>query len=119
SYGCMASVIEKACEKAGATVKNTTGTSLADLCSDYIDKKRPVLVWATVNMSEKQNGNVWYLADGTRFVWPKHEHCLLLVGYDDQNYYFNDPMEGATVKYEKSVVEQRYAELGKQSLSVR
>ena len=23
--------------------------------------------------------------------WKLNEHCLLLVGYDDQHYWFNDP----------------------------
>lgn len=119
SYGCMAPVIEKACQKAGATVKNTTGKSLDELCTGYIDKKSPVLIWATISMQEKESGSVWYLQDGSRFVWPKHEHCLLLVGYDDQYYYVNDPMRGATVKYEKTVVSQRYGELGMQSLVIK
>ena len=119
SYGCMAPVIEEACTKAGAKVENTTGMSLTDLCANYIDKKSPVIIWATIGMVEKQSGSVWYLEDGSRFVWPKHEHCLLLVGYDDDYYYINDPMKGATVKYKKTVVEQRYGELGMQSLVVK
>ncbi len=119
SYGCMAPVIETACQKAGAKVENTTGMPLSDLCANYIDKKSPVIIWATIDMEEKTSGSVWYLEDGSKFVWPKHEHCLLLVGYDDDYYYINDPMKGATVKYKKTVVEQRYGELGMQSLVVK
>ena len=40
----------------------------------------------------------------------------MLVGYDDFNYYFNDPMNGKSYTYEKKLSEQRHGELGKQSI---
>lgn len=121
SYGCMAPVIEKAfCQYFGNSerVKNTTGAELAQLCEDYIDNDIPVMVWATINMLEINPKNSWYLSNGKRFTWPGNEHCLVLTGYDSNSYYFNDPYAGKTVKYEKKTVNQRYIELGRQSLVV-
>ena len=118
----MAPVIEKAlCDYFGGNerVKNTTGTELETLCSDYIDKGIPVIMWATINMLETNPKNTWHLSDGTRFTWPGNEHCLVLIGYDDGNYFFNDPYAGKTVKYEKDTVKDRYAELGRQSIVVK
>ena len=64
-------------------------------------------------------GPQWKLLDtGETFTWISNEHCMLLVGYDEDSYYFNDPYAGKLVKYEKETVEQRYSELGKQSISV-
>ena len=33
----------------------------------------------------------WRLPNGEWFDWKLNEHCLLLVGYDDDHYWFNDP----------------------------
>lgn len=121
SYGCMASVIEKAiCNYFGNSdrVRNTTGTELSDLCSEYIDNDIPVMIWATINMLETDPKNSWYLSDGKRFSWPGNEHCMVLIGYDSESYYFNDPYTGKTVKYNKETTNDRYAELGKQSVVV-
>ncbi len=121
SYGCMAPVIEKAlCDYFGGSdrVRNTTGTELSQLCKEYIDNNIPVIVWATINMLETVPKNSWYLSDGKRFTWPGNEHCMVLTGYDSESYYFNDPYAGKVVKYEKETVEQRYSELGKQSIAV-
>lgn len=121
SYGCMAPVIEKAlCDYFGGSdrVRNTTGTELSQLCSEYIDKDIPVLVWATINMLETAPKNSWYLSDEKRFTWPGNEHCLVLTGYDEDCYYFNDPYAGKTVKFKKATVNERYAELGRQSVVV-
>ena len=43
---------------------------------------------------------------------------MLLVGYDEESYYFNDPYSGALVSFTKELTADRYAELGKQSLVI-
>jgi len=119
SYGCMAPVIEKAlcaCLGDSNAVKNISGTSLEEICDQYIDKDVPVILWATINMLETNPKNSWYLSDGTRFTWPGNEHCMLLVGYDETRYYFNDPYAGKLVAYDKTLTEDRFAELGMQAL---
>lgn len=122
SYGCMAPVIQAAlisCLSKDKQVINTTGTSLHDLCHAHIDEGTPVIVWATMDMRAVGKGNKWYFEDGTLFTWPAGEHCLLLVGYSETEYYFNDPRYGKTVAYEKELSESRYASMGMQSLVVR
>ncbi len=34
--------------------------SLQQLCSDYIDKDIPVIMWATIDMKPWYNGDHWY-----------------------------------------------------------
>lgn len=120
SYGCMAPVIENALLSVGgeAVVVNTTGQTLASLCRNYIDNGVPVILWATMEMRPVGSGRTWFLADGRQFTWPSGEHCLLLVGYNESEYLFNDPRHGAVVAYDKKSVEVAYASLGKQSLVV-
>jgi len=121
SYGCMAPVIHQgliSCLPSEWEAINTTGSSLAELCDKYIDQDIPVIVWATMDMRPVTSGNSWHFENGQYYVWPAGEHCLLLVGYDERSYYFNDPMYGKVVSYHKNLVEQRYAALGKQSLVI-
>lgn len=122
SYGCMAPVIEQAlqsCVGEAESVTNTTGETLSALCRNYIDNGTPVILWATMEMRPVGSGRMWFLSDGRQFTWPSGEHCLLLVGYNESEYFFNDPRHGAVVAYDKRSVEVAYASLGKQSLVVQ
>ena len=120
AFGCMAPVIEKALKKYyhDGSVVNTTGETLSSLCSKYIDKDVPVLVWVSIDMLEPYYKNSWFLQDGSEFKWPSNEHCMLLVGYDDAHYFFNDPYRGALVKYSKELSDRRYKQYGSQSVLI-
>ena len=66
-----------------------------------------------------EDNNKWIITDtGEEFSWISNEHCLVLVGYDNENYCFHDPQTGANVLYPKAVSEQRYRELGRQAITV-
>ena len=122
SYGCMAPVIEQAllsCAGSERKIINTTGDGLPTLCHNYIDNGTPVILWATMEMRPVGSGRMWFLSDGRQFTWPSGEHCLLLVGYSESEYFFNDPRHGAVVAYDKRSVEVAYASLGKQSLVIQ
>lgn len=122
SYGCMAPVIEQAlqsCLGKQKDVVNCCGMTLNDLCHTYVDAGTPVILWATMDMREATAGNAWYLEDGRFYVWTAGEHCLLLVGYNKDTYFFNDPRYGKTVAYDKSDTERAYAALGKQALIIQ
>lgn len=122
SYGCMAPVIEQAlrsCVGEQREVINTTGEALSALCHNYIDKGIPVMMWATMEMRSIGIGGTWLLPDGTSFTWPTGEHCLLLIGYNENAYIFNDPRYDVAVAYDKKSVEMAYAALGKQSLVIQ
>ncbi len=121
SYGCMAPVIEQAMMQflgSPKRVVNVTGTDLETLCHRYIDAGTPVIFWASIGMSPILQGRQWTLPDGTLYTWPSGEHCLLLVGYDNDHYYCNDPTTGKRTAYDRQITEQRYATMGKQALVV-
>jgi len=124
AFGCYASVIEKAVrsilseKNSSLEVVNKTGMKLTDLCRTYIDKNIPVIVWASMEMKPTRNGRTWVLNNGKKFTWIAGEHCLLLTGYDEDYYYFNDPLVGKDVAYNKKIVELRYKELGCQALII-
>ena len=122
-YGCYAPVIVNSlerCKHAAMTVYNETGATLSELCEKYIDNGMPVMVWATTNMREPREGHTWRAPSGEEFTWIGYKHGLLLVGYDDQNYYFNDPYKNkGCVAYPRYLVEGRYTDLMNQAVGIQ
>lgn len=133
SYGCYAPVIQGAMEQAlsdrdasfdddpygaQASVADLTGATLPELCENYIDRDIPVIVWGTIGMEPISGETEWILPDGSIFIWRSQEHCLLLVGYDAEYYYFNDPMEGKDTAYRRADAENAYQSLYSQALAI-
>ena len=121
-YGCYAPVIKNAINKILAPTnyeaKELYDVPIATLCSEYIDNNIPVIFWATTDMDPWYYGATLYY-NGTSFKWIAPEHCLLLVGYDDNYYYFNDPQKtSAKTRYWKADVEAAYAGLLKQAVVI-
>lgn len=113
SFGCYAPVICKALEKMIGDkydIVNETDTPTEELIKKYIDADIPVIFWACINMREPIVGPEWKLLDsGETFTWISNEHCMLLVGYDEEGYYFNDPHENrGLIRYDKELVENRH-----------
>ncbi|MGN1315049.1 MAG: C39 family peptidase [Lachnospiraceae bacterium] len=113
SFGCYAPVIVNALKDAigeSYEVMNETGTAMEELIAKYINQDMPVIFWACINMREPVIGPSWLLTEsGEGFTWISNEHCLLLVGYDEENYYFNDPHENrGCIPYPKDIVEERH-----------
>lgn len=121
SYGCYADVIVDAINgnSDNLTAEKITGKSLDLLCEEYIDNNNPLLIWATTSMRKSRDGTVWHLADGETFRWISGEHCLVLVGYSKDYYFFNDPQSGSIVAYQRYVAEQRFIELGSQAVCIK
>ena len=123
AFGCYAPVIAGAMKRVLGgtyTVKDESGTDTAELIRRYIDKGMPVVYWACINMREPVIGPQWKLMDtGQIFTWVSNEHCMLLVGYDGEGYYFNDPYNNnGLIHYPKEVVEERHRAQHMQAVGV-
>lgn len=98
-----------------------SGISLSDLCMEYIDFGEPVLVWASLDMEPtfRTEINTWIIDEtGEIFTWTSNEHCMVLVGYDEEYYCFHDPQKGACSLYPRELAEQRFRELGSQAITI-
>ena len=128
SFGCFSPII---CDMMnnllprGYVAVDTTGTELSELAETYIPQGRPVLVWATIAMLQSFPHMGWYLMDehgkptDEWYDWLANEHCLVLIGYDEDYYYFNDPYAWRTgTRYGREIVEKRYAEMDQYSAVV-
>lgn len=131
SFGCYAPVIVRALKRvfdelseenqAVYEALDETGSSLEDLCEKYLDKGMPVICWACINMRQPIVGPDWKLYEtGEDFTWISNEHCMLLVGYDEKGYWFNDPYDNnGLIRYPKEVVKNRHKVQHMQAVGVR
>lgn len=119
-FGCYAPVIKKALDKflsdSEYFAKVMYQISLEELCAEYIDNDIPVILWATMGMKTPYVSRTWNY-NGKTINWIAPEHCLLLVGYDDNHYIFNDPLKyTAFTYYSKEAVETAYRGLYSQAI---
>lgn len=129
SLGCYPEVIEESLRNMqdnsfigmnALEFQNVSATDLQTLCDSYIDNEIPVLLWITIDLKEPTPGMQYHLENGSLYTWMKHEHCVVLCGYDAEYYYYIDPLEaGDIVARDKKLVELRYEQLGKYALVIK
>lgn len=123
SYGCFAPVIAKTLSDAmddEQKVVDISGMELEKISELFLSNDIPVLVWVTIGMVPSYPSDEWELLDGSgTFTWIAEEHCMVLVGYDEENFYFNDPLNyDYPVTYEKELAQERFEELEKQAVVI-
>ncbi len=121
-YGCYSTAIAKAMHSAVQgqyQISTLYNVSLETLFKNYVKQGHPVLIWGTIEMQEPRVGHKWTLPNGEEFTFISPEHALLLIGADNENYYFSDSMrQDAVVSYPKAACETAYAALHKQAIVV-
>ncbi len=121
--GCYYTAIEDAVnnliEDQNLDIKVTAlkEVTLDKLCSKYVSKGTPVVMWATAGMAETYETKI-ILKNGQPTVWRSPLHCLLLIGYDEDNYIFHDPLTKSYQSYSKESVRTAYFEMLKQAIVV-
>ena len=123
---CMNNYLKE--EKSNLSAQPLSGVSLEELCEEYILNDIPVMVWATTYMDEPYVMTTWIVdyADedsevkvGDTVSWQMHEHCMVLIGFDDENYYFCDSVSGKVSAYDKATSEERYSQIGMQAIILK
>ncbi len=122
-YGCFPPVVQQFMQELmgeSYAVLDVTGTSLDELCSTYLARQQPVLVWASINMVAIEDGAEWRLR-GTQetFTWPANEHCMVLTGYHADSYFLNDPYKGnGKIEIDRDTLEARYQDMQQRAVVV-
>ena len=100
-WGCFAPVIIDALNAYlpnGYYAVNLTGKSLQELAVRYVAVDIPVAVWVTQDMTPIEKAYQWQSYDKTEtYLYPVNQHCMVLCGFDDENYYFSDPLSAETI----------------------
>ncbi len=131
-FGCYAPVLFDALNKVLDTQKhklmNVTGVDIDELCTNYISKDYPVIIYATMGMVQPKPTYKWKvsfvnknskLKIGDIFTWLSSEHCILLIGYSKHSYIVNDSLKKVPrVSIPKSLLKRRYKEMGMQALVI-
>lgn len=94
-----------------------TGCEFEELLK-VVGNGKPILVWATINMMPTYVSHTWYDEMGQRVDWKINEHCLVLVGYDSQNVFVNDPYLGRKKAYPISAFKKMWMEMGRQAVTL-
>ncbi|MBD0379295.1 C39 family peptidase [Paenibacillus sedimenti] len=95
---------------------DVTGESF-DMYEEQVARGIPVIVWTTIDYNIPYKWVTWDTPIGplqTSFA----EHAVLLVGYDEDNVYLNDPLSGKKqLKVNKAQFIESWAAMGKQGLT--
>lgn len=123
SFGCYPGVIVRALNSCFAEYRaeDATGVTTDRLLVDHIDNGRPVIYWASLCLAETIKGPSWRIGSKV-FTWTSMEHCMLLVGHDDEKntLIFNDPwMNHGTVEYDRELAIKRHDELGGRAVTYK
>lgn len=133
-WGIYAPAMAKCMNKYLSDVKSSQkayvleNKTLDELCAEYVINDIPVMIWATTDMVEPIEWDAWevnYVDEnakykkGDMFKWMLHEHCLVLVGYDKDYYYFSDSVVGDISHFGKAISQKRYEQLGWQAIVVK
>lgn len=119
SYGCFAKPLVQSMKTvAGDKVKDISGCSV-DTLFDYVKKGEPVVVWCVKNGNPTKKGVTWTYPDGSgKFSELVGEHCAVLIGYDSNYVYLNDPSAGENVTQSISDFERNFKKLYSQAIVV-
>ena len=116
-WGTFAPVIEKSLQEAlkntNYFVNNRVGTNLNYLVTDL-----PAIIWVGIDYKEVTDTYMWFNETETEvYTYPKNAHVVLLVGYDHDYFYLNDPLYPEKVqKVERNILERSYNSMGRQAL---
>ena len=111
-------------QKGKHQVKNLTGSSLDDLLT-YVEMGHPIQIWATASLQtyEQSGKQEWYIKtlDGQytdeKVTFPVSEHCLVLIGFNDEHVILNNPLQGITI-WDKEAFEIAYKDMGSQAIMI-
>ena len=115
-FGIYHTALNELLKKYIPTAKDFTRQPFEKL-EDQLRNGIPSVVWTTINYQVPDKWVVWDTPVGpiqTTFM----EHAVLLVGFDEQNVYVNDPYNGKSkVKIDKAQFLQTWEAMGSQALS--
>lgn len=127
AMGCYAPVLMRAINKVFAAghapflTVNESGKELAALVEEYVGRNAmPLLCWCTIDQDNATVGPRWYLENGKKFTWLSREHCVLITGYDEENYIIHDPWNNnGIMTVERALFEKGWREQYLQAVGIR
>ncbi|TMV48905.1 peptidase C39 [Paenibacillus mesophilus] len=80
---------------------------------------RPVVIWTNINFAPETVMETW-LSDAGPVLMSWNEHAVLLVGYDADYFYVNDPFDGTAAKaIERDTLISSWLQMGSQAVTYK
>ena len=124
SYGCFAKPLLTAMNKfAEGRAKDISGAATEELLR-YVSEGKPVVVWGASNGNTIKEGVVWQCVDkdgkptGKTFTELEREHCMVLIGYDEENVVLHDPSKGENILQTKGLFNSNREKLFMQAIII-
>jgi uncharacterized protein YvpB len=121
-WGCFAPAVKRGLETylgddRAFEIREIYGRTMDDLAREYVDNGMPVIVFATMGMAEPKPYRSWKIDGEDRvYTWKTPMHCLLLTGYDEEGFYFHDPLECAHCFYPRRMCESAFLKMGAEAV---
>lgn len=124
AYGCFAKPLLTAMNKfASGRAKDISGAETEELFR-YVSEGKPVVVWGASNGNTIKEGVTWQCVDkdgkptGKTFTELEREHCMVLIGYDEENVILHDPSKGANILQTKALFNANREKLFMQAIII-
>ena len=102
SYGVFNEPIRDVAESFKSGAKTATGVKLRDI-EKILKNGNPLIAWFTTNLEE----GIVYRREwldyetGELVRWPSYEHAVVITGFDDVYFFYNDPNTGEGMEIDK------------------
>lgn len=102
----------------GWTTLNLTGKPWEELLQAMSSTSSPAIIWCTLRMQPSKETDVWIdCKDSSNEIrWKSPQHCAVLVGFNQEFVWLNDPDLGRIEKIPQSLFRERWEELGSQAV---
>ncbi|MGF6989335.1 uncharacterized protein YvpB [Lachnospiraceae bacterium PF1-21] len=104
----------------GIQKRHISGASILEL-ENFVSSGSPVIVWTTMEYEAVQYVDTSWLLDesGEEYIPYANLHCQVLIGFDQDYLYLNDPLKGQGEAVKKSDFQKAYEVLGEQAVIIQ
>lgn len=103
-------------EGGGHAAADLTGASTQRLY-ELVAADIPVVVWVTIEMSDRYEVQGWYTESGEYMEWSTQDHCAVLIGCSQEAVTIADPISGIT-EYDRGQFESVFESRGRQCVII-
>lgn len=94
-----------------------TGLDFSEIERAVADGK-PVVIWNIASFEQSDDWTTWKTPEGTEVSATFQEHCVLLIGFDEESVYVNNPFENIQAqKVPKSSFIEAWEQMGRMALT--
>ncbi len=115
-YGVYAEPIARVLTDLGLPVQSLAGGNTAEI-HHHLRHGRPIIVWVTYELSAQRPQPV-RLNDGETVILVPYEHTMLIIGYNADGFWVNDPYIGISRFCPEDDLMRSWAYLGYMALAV-